>query len=108
MSRIQSFVALLLCVVMASPIYAQTQEIKVANSGGFLYPLTKNYLPRQVPKIGWEDSARIDRLMRAGRIYLSLKDAIALALENNLDIEVARLSPKLSDANLLRASAGQL
>src|SRR5438477_1316256 len=46
--------------------------------------------------------------MRAGNIYLSLRDAIALALENNLDIEVARLSPKLQDANMLRADAGQL
>src|SRR5438874_2814598 len=46
--------------------------------------------------------------MRAGRIYLSLRDAIALALENNLDIEVSRLGPKLSDVNLQRASAGQL
>ena len=46
--------------------------------------------------------------MRAGRIYLSLRDAIALALENNLDIEVARLNPKLQQANLQRASAGAL
>ena len=46
--------------------------------------------------------------MRAGIIYLSLRDAIALALENNLDIETARFNPRLSDANLLRVSAGQL
>jgi outer membrane protein TolC len=46
--------------------------------------------------------------MRAGIIYLSLRDAIALALENNLDLESARYNPKLSDANLLRASAGAL
>jgi outer membrane protein TolC len=61
-----------------------------------------------VAAISFEDSTRIERLMRAGRIYLSLRDAIALALENNLDIEVARLNPKLQEANLLRASAGTL
>ena len=46
--------------------------------------------------------------MRAGIIYLSLRDAIALALENNLDLEYARYNPKLSEANLMRASAGAL
>jgi outer membrane protein TolC len=46
--------------------------------------------------------------MRAGNIYLSLRDAIALALENNLDLESARYNPKLADANLLRAKAGAL
>ena len=91
-------VALVLCLVMASPVFAQTPEIKSGDSKGFLYGITKNYRARNVPAIGWEDSPRIDRLIRAGRIYLSLRDAIALALENNLDLEVARVGPKLSDA----------
>ena len=46
--------------------------------------------------------------MRAGNIYLSLRDAIALALENNLDIESSRYVPRLALADLQRASAGQL
>jgi outer membrane protein TolC len=46
--------------------------------------------------------------MRAGIIYLSLRDAIALVLENNLDIENARFNLPQAEANLLRASAGQL
>jgi outer membrane protein len=108
MSRFKPTIALFLCLVMALPLVAQTPEIKAPQPGGFLYGLTKNYRPTTVPRVNWEDSPRIDRLMRAGRLYLSLRDAIALALENNLDIEVARISPKLSDANLLRASAGQL
>ena len=56
----------------------------------------------------FEDSPRLDKLMRAGNIYLSLRDAIALALENNLDLESARYNPKLAEANLLRAKAGAL
>src|SRR5258705_2400831 len=107
-SRIKSIVAILLSVLMASPVFAQTPEIKAPSSGGWLYGVTKNYRPRTVPQISWEDSPRIERLMRAGRIYLSLRDAIALALENNLDLESARINPKLSDANLLRANAGAL
>ena len=69
---------------------------------------TRNYRSRQIADVGWGDTNRIDRLMRAGKIYLSLRDAIALALENNLDIEYARFNPKLSETNLLRANAGQL
>jgi outer membrane protein TolC len=61
-----------------------------------------------VPRISFEDSPRIEKLMRSGNIYLSLRDAIALALENNLDIEYARYNPKLADANALRVSAGAL
>src|SRR5882724_5844889 len=108
MSRIKSIVAIILSVLMASPVFAQTPEVKAPASGGWLYGITKNYRPQTVPQISWEDSPRIERLMRAGRIYLSLRDAIALALENNLDLESARITPKLSDANILRASAGAL
>jgi outer membrane protein TolC len=93
---------------MALPVFGQTPEITGSPNGGFFYRLTRDYQPTTVAKISFEDSPRIERLIRAGRIYLSLRDAIALALENNLDIEVARLSPKLQQANLQRASAGAL
>jgi outer membrane protein len=58
--------------------------------------------------VSFDDSPRLEKLMRAGQIYLSIHDAIALALENNLDLEYARFNSRLSDANLLRAKAGQL
>src|SRR5947209_7231996 len=108
MSRIQPILAIILCFVIALPMFGQTPEIKGSSNPGSFHWLTRNYRPRQVAAISFEDSPRIERLMRAGRIYLSLRDAIALALENNLDIEAARLNPKLQDANLLRASAGAL
>jgi outer membrane protein len=112
MSRIKpifrSSVAVILCCAMALPVFAQTPEIKTPAYKGVFSGIIKNYVPTTVPVIRFEDSQRIERLMRAGRIYLSLRDAIALALENNLDIEVARLNPKLQQANLQRASAGQL
>jgi outer membrane protein TolC len=75
---------------------------------GFVYRLTRNYRVRDVHAVSFEDSPRLDKLMRAGNIYLSLRDAIALALENNLDIESSRYAPKLALADLQRASAGQL
>src|ERR1022692_2978114 len=108
MSRFKSILSVILCFAMALPVFGQTPEIKGNSRAGFFQRLTKDYQPTTVARINFEDSQRIERLIRAGRIYLSLRDAIALALENNLDIEVARLNPKLQQANLLRASAGQL
>src|ERR1035437_5004824 len=108
MSRFKSILSVILCFSMALPVLAQTPEITGSSNGGFFYRLTKNYQPTTVAHISFEDSPRIERLIRAGQIYLSLRDAIALALENNLDIEVARLTPKLQQSNLQRASAGQL
>jgi outer membrane protein TolC len=104
----RAFLAVVLCYAVALPGFAQTPEL----SGGSRHPMvswfTWNYEPHPLPKIAFEDSPRLDKLMRAGIIYLSLRDAIALALENNLDVEYARYNPKLAQANLLRASAGSL
>ena len=52
------------------------------------------------------NSSRLEALIRGGRIYLSLQDTIALALENNLDIELQRYALRSVDADLLRARAG--
>ena len=52
------------------------------------------------------DSPRMDTLVRAGNLYLSLRDAVALAIENNLDVEYQRITPFLAEADLLRARAG--
>ncbi len=108
MSQSKQFTAILLCALMASPMFGQTNSFTEPGKGGFLNWFARPYQPHTVAHISFADSDRIDKLMRAGSIYLSLRDAIALALENNLDIEVSRLQPKLNLANLQRASAGQL
>src|SRR5580700_7687030 len=108
MSRIQSVVALCLCLALGLPGFAQTQSFAADDSQGFLSGITRNYRPRQIGQVSFADSPRLEALMRGGVIYLSLRDAIALALENNLDIETIRYDPKLARADLLRASAGQL
>ncbi|MEO8593919.1 MAG: TolC family protein [Candidatus Solibacter sp.] len=109
MLRLKFSTSAMLCATLALPAFAQqTPEITGSSDPGFFTSLTRNYRPRTVPKISFEDSQRIDRLIRAGNLYLSLRDAIALALENSLDIEAARITPKLQQTNLQRASAGQL
>jgi outer membrane protein TolC len=52
------------------------------------------------------NSPRLSELVRAGTLYLTVQDAIALALENNIDIEVARYNPLIADWNLTRSEAG--
>ena len=108
MRATKPLLAIFLCYSLTLPVFAQTQGMQVETGHGFIYGLTRNYRVRDVSRVSFEDSPRIDRLMRAGNIYLSLRDAIALALENNLDIESSRYAPKLALADLERASAGQL
>ncbi len=52
------------------------------------------------------DSPRMQQLMRAGNLYLSLKDALALAVENNLAVELQRFNMAIGEAEVLRASGG--
>jgi len=64
--------------------------------------------PTPVAPVSFQNSARIESLMRAGHVYLSLPDAIALALENNLDIELQRALPRIAGTDVQRASGGGL
>ena len=108
LKRIQSTIAVVLCGFLAGPAFAQTQSFTLNDKPGFVNSLTYTWRPHRVSDVSFEDSPRLERLMRAGVIYLSLRDAIALALENNLDIEVARYYPKLALTDVQRAEAGQL
>lgn len=68
--------------------------------------IIKPYMPRQVPEPRIANTARIDQVMQDGKIMLSLDDAIALALENNLDLAIARYNLDIADTDILRAKAG--
>ena len=64
------------------------------------------YAPSQVPEPNLRNSSRIDRLIRDGKLYISLQDAIALALENNLDLAIARYNLPIADTDIQRTKAG--
>src|SRR5216684_1594118 len=64
------------------------------------------YLPQQLAQPNLANSPRIDSLMRDGKIYLSIDDAVALALENNLDLDIARYNLNIADTDYLRAKSG--
>ena len=59
-----------------------------------------------VPPIHLNNSTRLYKLIRAGNLYLSAQDAVALAIENNLGLEVDRYGPLLAQSALQRSRAG--
>ena len=67
---------------------------------------SRPYQAKYVGPVSFENSPRIESLLRGGKLYLSLEDAIALALENNLDIELQRFAPGLAESDVLRAKGG--
>ena len=64
------------------------------------------YMPTPVPPVNLINSSRLQNLERNGKLYLSLRDAIALALENNLDLAYFRYNFPTAEADLLRTKAG--
>src|ERR1039457_4193839 len=65
-------------------------------------------IPRTTPAVQFDNSPRVHELIRAGNLYLSLQDALALAMENNLDIELQRYLLPQGDSELLRTKGGGL
>jgi outer membrane protein TolC len=70
------------------------------------YNPLRAYLPNEVPEPVLANSSRLDQLVRDGKLYLSLKDAINLALENNLDLAIARYNLPIANTDILRTQAG--
>jgi outer membrane protein TolC len=66
----------------------------------------KVYGGTSIPKASFTNSVRLSDLVKDGKIYLSLSDALALALENNYDIAIARYDLDIADTDILRAKAG--
>src|SRR5579863_8327658 len=71
-----------------------------------LTPVLAQDRPHTGPPLNLQNSARAHDLLRAGNLYLSLQDALALAIENNLDVELERYLLPVADAELLRSQGG--
>jgi outer membrane protein TolC len=84
------------------PIHLRDYSIPRSAFPNVLQP----YQPQEIAQPSLGNSGRIDALMKDGKIYLSIDDAVALALENNLDLEIARYNLNIAEADLLRAKSG--
>jgi len=102
-----SFVGRAAAILGAFSVLALAQQRATAQ---FAMPRSRNplspYAANEVPKPGLTNSPRLDGMIRDGKLYLSLKDAIDLALENNLDLAIARYNLPIADTDLLRTKAG--
>jgi outer membrane protein len=96
----------LLVVVGAGRAQDRRVVVEPPQAAGWRGPLATRYSPSQVPPVGFRNSGRAGELIRAGQLYLSLEDAVALALENNLDIELQRYGLVMAEAELRRAQGG--
>jgi outer membrane protein len=78
----------------------------VVREGHRLPKMLGNYDTFDVSPVNTGNTTRLDMLLRGGNLYLSLEDAIALALENNIYVEVQRYGALIADTNVTRARAG--
>jgi len=88
----------------AAHLYSGNQNYAKPLSGfpNFIAP----YTVRHVPQPNLINSAMTDKLFHDGQIYLSINDAVAMALENNLDITLQRYNLSIADTDLLLTSTG--
>lgn len=110
MKQIQSQIALVCVLLLAAPWRALAQDdsaagLEPAPPSHWYTRLAQPYRWRDATPMNQGNSSRMDRLLRAGNLYLSLQDAVALTLENNIDIEIQRYGFDLADTDLFRAKA---
>lgn len=118
---------LVMISLVPAPFFAQEQQGNVAEQGArptvpqprsvnmnlnysagkkWFPNVLEPYKPVTIPVPPLTNSPRLDQLLQNGKLMLSLQDAISLALENNLAIQVQRYTPWLNEVNLLRAESG--
>jgi outer membrane protein TolC len=98
-ARIAAFVVI---VALAQAQVRTPLELEMPKSHNPLSPYTPDHVPEPV----LTNSPRLDHLIHDGKLYLTLKDAITLALENNLDLAIARYNLPIADTDLLRTKGG--
>src|SRR5579872_1594940 len=106
-SRLTSIVLLVGCAGFG---FAQTSEVSIQDPRPvpLVNPLIRPFhvQARIVVPARLTDSPRLESLVRAGNLYLSAQDVIALVLENNLDIAIQRYGPPLAREVVRRAQSG--
>ena len=93
-------------VKLTEPLYLRNTNIDYTKPKSHLWNPLAPYTVTNVPASRLGNTPRLDQLLRDGKIYLSLSDAVTLALENNYDIEIARINLDIADTDILRTKAG--
>jgi len=88
------------------PLYLRDTSIDYTKPKSHFWNPLAPYTATNVPQPRLGNSPQLAQLLRDGKIYLSLADAVMLALENNYDIEIARMNLDIADTDILRTKAG--
>jgi len=88
------------------PISLGLNKFHYTNSPSLWPNITAPYKTWYVNPGALSNSPRLEQLIQSGKMNLSLQDAIALALENSMDIVVQRYNPWMADASVLKTKAG--
>ena len=91
---------------LTQPLYLLPTGVDYKHGNPFFPNPVAIYQAKNYPEPRLSNTARLDDLLREGKIYLSLADAVTLALENNYDIAIARVNLDIADTDILRAEAG--
>jgi outer membrane protein TolC len=107
------FMGVVLLATLASAQQQQQQQqpttrIDYSKPKSHLFNILAPYEAKTVPAASFANSMRVDQLVKEGKLMLSLNDAIVLALENNLDLAIARYNLSIADTDVLRTKAGAL
>jgi outer membrane protein TolC len=96
---------LMIALTVSAPAFGQTTGPVSLEMPKSRSPFSA-YTSATTPEPSLTNSPGLTQLIRDGKLYLSLKDAIRLALENNLDIAIARYNLPIADMDILRTKAG--
>ncbi len=91
---------------LTEPLYLRDTRVDYTQPKSHFWNPIAPYTAINVPSPTTQNSPRLDSLLRDGKIYLSLSDAVTLALENNYDIAIARINMDIADTDILRTKAG--
>ncbi len=92
--------------LLTQPLFMRSTNIDYTKGNPFFPNPLAIYKAKNYPQPRLGNAPRLDDLLREGKIYLSLADAVTLALENNYDIAIARINLDIADTDLLRAKSG--
>ena len=91
---------------LTEPLYLLDTRVDYTQPKSHFWNPIAPYTAINVPSPTTQNSPRLDSLLRDGKIYLSLSDAVTLALENNYDIAISRINLDIADTDILRTKAG--
>src|SRR5947209_19390058 len=92
-------------LVMCTAAWSQ-EKADYTKASPFFPNVLAPYHARQVQPVNFSNSQRLQSMVQDGKLMLSMDDAIAAALENNLDLVIARYNLPIADTDILRTKSG--